>query len=74
MNFIMPVAPTYEQILNYSSPDFLLGITATPDRLDNKDVYSLCDGNVAISIHFLEAIHEHKNAWIFTIQAFLIIH
>ena len=53
------VAPTYERILNYFSPDFLLGITATPDRLDNKDVYSLCDGNVAISIHFLEAIRQN---------------
>ena len=52
------VAPTYERILNYFKPKFLLGITATPDRLDNKDVYSLCDGNVAISIHFLEAIRQ----------------
>lgn len=53
------VAPTYERILNYFTPDFLLGITATPDRLDSKDVYSLCDGNVAISIHFLEAIRRN---------------
>ena len=53
------VAPTYERILNYFKPDFLLGITATPDRLDNKDVYSLCDGNVAISIHFIEAIRQN---------------
>lgn len=52
-------APTYERILNYFTPEFLLGITATPDRLDNKDVYSLCDGNVAISIHFLEAIRRN---------------
>lgn len=53
------VAPTYERILQYFKPEFLLGITATPDRLDNKDVYSLCDGNVAISIHFLEAIRRN---------------
>ncbi|WP_438317214.1 DEAD/DEAH box helicase family protein [Sporosarcina sp. FA9] len=53
------VAPTYERILKYFSPKFLLGITATPDRLDNKDVYSICDGNVAISIHFLEAIRQN---------------
>lgn len=53
------VAPTYERILHYFNPQFLLGITATPDRLDNKDVYSLCDGNVAISIHFLEAIRRN---------------
>ena len=52
-------APTYERLLNHFEPDFLLGITATPDRMDNKDVYALCDGNVAISIHFLDAIERN---------------
>lgn len=50
------VAKTYSRIIEYFEPKFLLGITATPDRLDNQDVYSLCDGNVAIQIHFLDAI------------------
>lgn len=52
-------APTYERLLNHFDPKFLLGITATPDRMDNKDVYALCDGNVAISIHFLDAIERN---------------
>ncbi|TAA73393.1 DEAD/DEAH box helicase family protein [Planococcus salinarum] len=52
-------APTYERLLNHFEPKFLLGITATPDRMDNKDVYALCDGNVAISIHFLDAIERN---------------
>lgn len=52
-------APTYERLLTHFEPEFLLGITATPDRMDNKDVYALCDGNVAISIHFLEAIERN---------------
>ncbi len=52
-------APTYERLLNHFEPQFLLGITATPDRMDNKDVYALCDGNVAISIHFLDAIERN---------------
>ena len=51
-------APTYERVLDYFNPQFLLGITATPDRMDNKDVYAICGGNVAISIHFLEAIER----------------
>ncbi|MET3574461.1 DEAD/DEAH box helicase family protein [Bhargavaea ullalensis] len=51
-------APTYERVLDYFKPKFLLGITATPDRMDNKDVYAICGGNVAISIHFLEAIER----------------
>jgi len=50
------VAKTYSRLIDYFEPKFLLGITATPDRLDNQDVYSLCDGNVAIQIHFLDAI------------------
>lgn len=49
-------APTYNRLIEYFEPQFLLGITATPDRLDNKDVYAICDGNVAFEIHFLEAI------------------
>lgn len=51
-------ATSYERVLNYFKPQFLLGITATPDRLDNQDVYALCDGNVAISIHFIDAIRQ----------------
>ena len=52
-------APTYNRLIEYFKPSFLLGITATPDRLDNKDVYAICDGNVAIEVHFLDAI-AHK--------------
>ncbi len=49
---------SYEKIRHYFTPKFFLGITATPDRMDNKDVYSICDGNVAYRIHFLEAIQK----------------
>lgn len=52
------VAKSYERVINYFRPQFLLGITATPDRLDNQDVYSICDGNIAIRIHFLDAIQH----------------
>ncbi|WP_158235050.1 DEAD/DEAH box helicase family protein, partial [Pseudomonas sp. 2822-17] len=30
-------AKTYQRVLDYFKPDFLLGITATPDRMDGKD-------------------------------------
>ncbi|AXF57990.1 DEAD/DEAH box helicase family protein [Salicibibacter kimchii] len=49
-------AKTYSKVLEYFNPSFLLGITATPDRNDNKDVYALCDGNVAFRFDFLQAI------------------
>lgn len=51
-------ARTYQRVLNYFQPRFLLGITATPERNDNKDVYAICDGNVAYRIDFLEAIQR----------------
>lgn len=51
-------APSYRRVLNYFQPKFLLGLTATPDRLDGGDVYALCDDNVAFQMHFTEAIEE----------------
>lgn len=58
MNFIMPQPDSYQRVLSYFRPDFLLGITATPDRNDNKDVYAICDGNVAFRLDFLDAIER----------------
>lgn len=51
-------ANSYKRVLDYFNPKFLLGITATPDRNDNKDVYALCDGNVAFRLDFLDAIER----------------
>lgn len=51
-------AKSYQRVLDYFNPSFLLGITATPDRNDHKDVYAICDGNVAYRIDFLEAIQR----------------
>ncbi|MFJ5717512.1 DEAD/DEAH box helicase family protein [Neobacillus sp. NPDC093127] len=51
-------ADSYQRALEYFKPRFLLGITATPDRNDNKDVYAICDGNVAFRLDFLEAINR----------------
>lgn len=52
-------APSYMRVINYFTPKFLLGITATPHRLDNGDVFGICDGNVAITINFLDAIQKN---------------
>jgi len=38
-------AGNYGNILEYFTPRFLLGLTATPERMDNKDVFALCDYN-----------------------------
>ncbi|MCP1135778.1 DEAD/DEAH box helicase family protein [Paenibacillus polysaccharolyticus] len=58
-------AKTYMKVIEYFRPQFLLGITATPDRLDGKDVYALCDGNVAYQMHFIEAI---RRGWLAPFQ------
>ncbi|MFA9556731.1 DEAD/DEAH box helicase family protein [Evansella sp. AB-rgal1] len=52
-------ATTYRRVLDYFEAEFLLGITATPDRMDGKDVYGICDGNIAYQIHFIEAIQRN---------------
>ena len=52
-------ANSYQRVLDYFQPKFMLGITATPDRNDNKDVYAICGGNVAFRMDFLEAIERN---------------
>ncbi|WP_349406545.1 DEAD/DEAH box helicase, partial [Clostridium perfringens] len=48
----------YQNIINYFNPKFLLGITATPERMDNRDVFSICDYNIAYEIRLPEAINK----------------
>lgn len=50
------VANNYKRIIEYFKPNFLLGLTATPERLDNKDVFALCDYNNVYEIRLKEAI------------------
>lgn len=38
-------ADTYRRVLDYFAPTFLLGLTATPDRLDGVNLLALCGGN-----------------------------
>lgn len=49
-------ANSYQAILNHFRPRFLLGLTATPYRADNRDIFALCNGNVAYQLNFIEAI------------------
>ncbi|MEO6419652.1 MAG: DEAD/DEAH box helicase family protein, partial [Polyangiaceae bacterium] len=39
-------ASTYRKVLAYFQPRFLLGLTATPDRMDGASLHALCDDNV----------------------------
>lgn len=49
-------AKTYQDILKYFEPQFLLGITATPERMDGDDVFSLFDQNVPYELRLRDAI------------------
>lgn len=51
-------APSYQKILNYFTPQFLLGMTATPERMDEKNVYEIFDYNLAYEIRLKNALEE----------------
>ena len=50
------VAESYQKIISYFEPEFMLGLTATPERLDNQDVFSLFDQNVPYELRLRDAI------------------
>lgn len=49
-------ADSYRRILGALAPRFLLGLTATPFRGDNRDLLELCGGNLAYQVGLFEAI------------------
>jgi superfamily II DNA or RNA helicase len=51
-------ADSYQRILDHFEPRFLLGLTATPHRLDNQDIFALCDYNVAYEVDLFSAIEK----------------
>ena len=52
-------SPTYQTLLNYFKPDFLLGMTATPERCDNADIFDIFDNNVALEVRLNEAMEDN---------------
>jgi len=49
-------APVYHRLLSYFAPQFLLGLTATPDRTDRSDILSLCDDNLVFEFPLFEGV------------------
>ncbi|WDL99107.1 DUF3427 domain-containing protein [Alicyclobacillus sp. ALC3] len=49
-------ANSYRDLLNYYQPAVLLGLTATPERLDGQDVTAYFDHRIAAEIRLPEAI------------------
>ena len=50
------VADTYRKIINYFEPEFLLGLTATENRMDNQDVVELFGNNIPYELRLRDAI------------------
>ncbi|MDO4168871.1 MAG: DEAD/DEAH box helicase [Lachnospiraceae bacterium] len=51
-------AESYQKILDYFNPKFLLGMTASPERSDNYDIFALFDHNIAYEIRLQQALEE----------------
>ena len=52
-------ASTYQMILKYFEPNFfMLGLTATPDRMDRKDIFELFDYQKVFEYNLFEAIEN----------------
>lgn len=51
-------ADSYLKVINYFTPKFLLGMTATPERTDSFNIYELFDYNIAYEIRLQAALEE----------------
>lgn len=51
-------ATSYQKIIDYFDPSFMLGMTATPERTDGYDLFKLFHYNIAYEIRLKEALAE----------------
>jgi superfamily II DNA or RNA helicase/HKD family nuclease len=52
-------APSYHGLLEHLQPKELLGLTATPERMDGKDITRWFGGRTAAELRLWEAIEDH---------------
>ena len=55
-------APSYQKIFAHFNPVFYLGMTATPERMDDQNVYRLFDYHLAYEIRLRDALEEQMLA------------
>ncbi len=51
-------AQSYQKLLSHFNPKVLLGLTATPERMDGKDVLEYFDGRISSEMRLGEAIDK----------------
>lgn len=49
---------SYQRIMEYFKPKFWLGMTASPERTDEFDIYGLFDHKIALEIRLQQALEE----------------
>lgn len=53
-------AATYRKVIDHFAPRFLLGLTATPDRMDGANLLALCADNLVFSCDLVEGIRRNE--------------
>ena len=51
-------AESYKRLLNHFDPKILLGLTATPERMDGKEILQYFENRIAAEIRLPEAIEK----------------
>lgn len=49
-------SPSYQKVMEYFKPKFLLGMTATPERCDSESIFDIFNNNVALEVRLREAL------------------
>jgi len=52
-------SPSYQKVINYFTPKFFLGLTATPNRMDGANIYGIFNNNIACDIRLDEALKNN---------------
>lgn len=50
---------SYQDIIDYFKPKFLMGMTASPERTDSYDIYNLFNHNIIYEIRLQQALEEN---------------
>lgn len=52
-------AVSYQKIMNYFKPKYWFGMSASPERTDGFDIYSLFDHNILYEIRLQQALEDN---------------
>lgn len=50
---------SYRKVIDYFEAEFLLGMTATPERTEGEDIFSIFDNNISLEVRLNEALEQN---------------